>query len=373
MTRLPQLAPIPSDPPDLTLLPGKGPVSITDGGTLLLWFSTARAMGRTLTALRLAERSYSLEESCARIRLDEGAAPACLALLVAALSGKEARQTRALFVAGTAAPKFSDFGGVLSLRALDVRARSGNLIDQLAEGRFTSYFHPIVEARAPHKVFAHEALLRGYTRDGTLQPPEPLFALAREAGLLLELDTAACRTAIRAAVRHAPNACVFINFSPAAVDDPQEHLTALQDAMAEAGLSRESVVFEVVEADRLGDLTRLERILEGYRAAGFRFALDDLGAGWSSLNLVHRLLPDFIKLDRDLVHGVHKNKVKGAIAGKLLELCKELGIASIVEGVEDEGELQWVSEHGADYVQGFLFGRPSEVPPEFAPKHAAVA
>jgi EAL domain-containing protein (putative c-di-GMP-specific phosphodiesterase class I) len=282
--------------------------------------------------------------------------------LVASLTQDEAEQTRALHVAGTGEPRLSEFGGILSLRALDLVARSSGLIDQLEEGRLTSWFHPILETCAPHKVFAHEALLRGLDRDGSVQSPEPLLTLARAAGLLPALDSAACLSAIRATAQHGPGLRVFINFSPAAVDDPERHLRAVEQAVDEAGLPRSQVVFEVVEADRIDDTARLETVLRGYRAAGFSVALDDLGAGWSTLNLVHRLRPDFIKLDRELVHQVHLNPVKGMIAGKLLEICQGLGIASIVEGVEVAEELDWVRAHGADFVQGFLFGRPSETP-----------
>ncbi len=335
--------------------------TLTSAGTLLVWFQTPHAMARGLTALHEGGREGRVEEGCVRLRLLEGEAPATVAALVAALSQDESEQTRALHVAGLGEPRLAEFGGILSLRALDLVARSSGLIDQLDEGRLTSWFHPILEARAPHKVFAHEALLRGLDRDGNVQSPEPLLTLARAAGLLPALDTAACRSAIRATALHAPGR-VFINFSPAAVEDPERHLRSVEQAVDEAGLPRSQVVFEVVEADRIDDTAQLEAVLKGYRSAGFSVALDDLGAGWSTLNLVHRLRPDFIKLDRELVHGVHLNPVKGMIAGKLLEICQGLGISSIVEGVEVEEELGWVCAHGADFVQGFLFGRPAETP-----------
>jgi hypothetical protein len=72
-------------------------------------------------------------------------------------------------------------------------------------------------------------------------------------------------------------------------------------------------------------------------------------------------LPDFIKLDCDLVHGVHLDPVKSVIAGKLIEIGRALGIGTIVEGIEEEAELAWVHDHGADYVQGFLLGQPQPV------------
>ena len=248
-----------------------------------------------------------------------------------------------------------------TLHALDVLARSGWLLDQLAEGRFISFFHPIVHAGNTERIFAHEALLRGVERDGSIVAPQPILTLAREAGLLSEVDSAACRSAIREAARHGPDMCVFINFSPAAIRDPEASLNATVQAIEEVALGRDRVVFEVTEADRYGDAARLEQVLNAYRRAGFRVALDDLGAGWSTLNLVHRVRPDFIKLDRELIRGVHDDPVKALIATKLLEIGHGLGIGTIVEGIEEQAELSWVRDHGADFVQGFLLGKPAPV------------
>src|SRR5256885_8561463 len=133
-----------------------------------------------------------------------------------------------------------------TLHALDVLARSGWLLDQLAEGRFISFSPPIVHAGDTERIFAHEALLRGVERDGSVVAPQPMLALAREAGLLFEVDSAACRSAIREAARHGPDMCVFINFSPAAIQDPEASLKATLQEIDEARLARDRVVFEVV-------------------------------------------------------------------------------------------------------------------------------
>ncbi len=315
-------------------------------------------MARKLTALG---RDHEFIDACARIPLGEGEVQLCTADLCQALTEAEAHDTRALFVPGASAPQLPDFARMTTLHALDVLARSGWLLDQLAEGRFISFFHPIVHADDTDRIFAHEALLRGVERDGSIIAPQPILTLAREAGLLSEVDSAACRSAIREAALQGPDMCVFINFSPAAVRDPEAHLSSTVQAIEEAALPRDRVVFEVTEADRYGDTPRLQQVLNAYRRAGFRVALDDLGAGWSTLNLVHRVRPDFIKLDRELIRGVHDDPVKALIARKLLEIGQGMGIGTIVEGIEEEAELAWVRDHGAEFVQGFLLGKPAPV------------
>ena len=338
------------------------PERICGAGTLYLWPRPGRASARVARGLADAARAHDLIEPCLRIPLGDSEVQTCLAQLVAALSVVEAQETRALFMPGEAPPALPDFARMTTLHALDVLAQSGWLLDQLAEGRFTSFFHPIVHAQDTSRVYAHEALLRGVERDGSIIAPQPILDLAREAGLLHEVDTAACRSAIRQAAKHDPDMCIFINFSPAAIEDPIAHLEGTVKAIEDAGLPRERVVFEVVEADRFADAALLDAVLAGYKSAGFRVALDDLGAGWSTLNLVHRLRPDFIKLDRELIRGVHNDPVKALIARKLLEIGRELGIGTIVEGIEQPEELRWVRDHGADFVQGFLLGRPSRAP-----------
>jgi len=337
------------------------PERIRGAGTLYLWLRRGRTALRVARQLTAAGRGHEFVDACARIPLREGEVQLCTGDLCQALSEAEAHDTRALFVPGDGAPQLPDFGRITSLHALDVLARSGWLLDQLAEGRFISYFHPIVHAEDTARIFAHEALLRGVERDGSIIEPQPILTLAREAGLLSEVDSAACRSAIREAARHGPDMCVFINFSPAAIRDPEASLNSTVQAIEEVSLPRDRVVFEVTEADRYGDTPRLQQVLNAYRRAGFRVALDDLGAGWSTLNLVHRVRPDFIKLDRELIRGVHDDPVKALIARKLLEIGHGMGIGTIVEGIEEEAELSWVRDHGADFVQGFLLGKPAPV------------
>ena len=338
------------------------PERLCGAGTLYLWPRPGRTSVRVLQALAKAFRVHQEIQPCLCIALGDSEVQVCLAELTSALSHLEAKETRALFMPGDAPPALPDFARMTTLHALDVLAQSGWLLDQLAEGRFTSFFHPIVHAQDTSRVFAHEALLRGVERDGSIIAPQPILDLAREAGLLYEVDSAACRSAIREAAKHDPDMCVFINFSPAAIEDPIAHLEGTVKAIEEAGLPRDRVVFEVVEADRFADAALLDAVLAGYKSAGFRVALDDLGAGWSTLNLVHRLRPDFIKLDRELIRGVHNDPVKALIAKKLLEIGRELGIGTIVEGIEQPEELRWVRDHDADFVQGFLLGRPSQAP-----------
>jgi EAL domain-containing protein (putative c-di-GMP-specific phosphodiesterase class I) len=331
-------------------------------GSLYIWFPDAPVLERAREVLEGAGHRPSLTATCLRVALGPGDLDGCVLDVGAAVTDAEARRARALFVPGDGEPSLDDFGRIVSLHELHVAAQTGWLLEQFEEGTVTSHFHPIVHVGDTSRVFAHEALLRGKGRNG--QPLEPLTILqhAREAGLFQELDLAACRCAIREAAHLDASVTVFINFSPAMMNDAESALRTTVAAIDAAGLEPERFVFEVIEADRIENASQLKAVLDAYRRDGFRVALDDLGAGWSTLNLVHRLRPDFIKLDRDLIREVNSDRVKDLIASKLLEIGHGLGIRTIVEGVETPQELQWARARGADFVQGFLIARPGPSP-----------
>jgi EAL domain-containing protein (putative c-di-GMP-specific phosphodiesterase class I) len=329
-----------------------------DEGTLYLWVPDAALLDKLAGALADSGRERVLSGSCARVPVGPGELDRCVLDLGERLTESEARRARALFVPGDDDPSLDEFGHIAPLHELHMAAQTGWLLEQFEDGRITSHFQRIVHVGDTSRVFAHEALLRGKGRNGELLEPLGILRRAREAGLLQHIDLAACRCAIREAANLPPSVTVFVNFSPAMMEDAEACLQTTTAAIDAAGLAPERFVFEVIEADRIQDAERLKAVLDCYRRDGFRVALDDLGAGWSTLNLVHRLRPDFIKLDRELIREVHEDRVKDLIASKLLEIGHGLGIRTIVEGVENPQELQWARARGADFVQGFLIARP---------------
>ncbi len=119
----------------------------------------------------------------------------------------------------------------------------------------------------------------------------------------------------------------------------------------------------MIEAEALDDLGHVSQILETYRSEGFLVALHDIGSGYSGLTWLGALRPDFVKLDRGLVHGVSENEVQSTIIAKLIELGHELGITVIAEGVERPEDFAWLRANGADLAQGYLFAAPASPPP----------
>ncbi|MEN9211014.1 MAG: EAL domain-containing protein, partial [Thermostichus sp. DG02_2_bins_29] len=304
----------------------------------------------------------ALENLGLAISVGEEGLKSILERIAGILADEEMRASRALFLPEGVEPRWQDCGRVEPLTQLLHRAHAELLVQVLAENRLVSYFQPIVSARDPAQVVAHEALMRGVDEQGNLISPGLLFEMAREAHLLYQLDLAARRTAIQTAAQQRLAGDLFINFNPTAIYDPAFCLRSTVWAIGRSGIRPEQVVFEVNESDRAHDVGHLRKILHFYREAGFRVALDDLGAGYASLNLIHQLQPDLIKLDMQLIRGVDRDPYKAVIAQKILELAQSLGITTVAEGVETPGELQWVQAQGVDLVQGFLIGEPALTP-----------
>lgn len=294
------------------------------------------------------------------VRIDRDRVEPCAELLAGLLTPAEQEDCRSLLVEEGTEPSLADLLRMESLSRWIAQIRSRYVMELIEDG-LLFHFQPIVYSRAPESVFAFECLARGQRADGSLIPPKTIYRDAQAAGLLFPLDRAARLAAIRQAVQHCLTGRLFINFNPSSIYDPATCLRSTVEAIIEAGLPPGRVTFEIVESER-ADPNHLASIVRYYRSAGFRVALDDLGAGYSSLNLLHALKPDYVKLDRELTTGVDLDPYKACIAAPLLSMARDLGIETVAEGVETPGELAWLQEHDVDYVQGFLLCRPG-LPP----------
>ena len=282
------------------------------------------------------------------------------------LSGEEQIVVRAMFEPAGTNASHADYFASRAVGTLLQRTRQRWLGDLLDDRRLVSYFQPIVTAGAPHEIYGYECLMRGQRPDGdtALIYPDELLAAAHDADLLFPLDLAARLAAIDGAARHGVREAVFINFSPAAIYDPAFCLRSTIAAVSAAGLSPAQIVFEVTESERVpSNPGHLIGILDYYRAAGFRVALDDVGSGYSSLVMLGDVRPDFLKLDKGLTTGVIDDPFRAVIAEKLIEAALGTGMAIVAEGIETAEAAHWYASRGVQYLQGYYFARPAAAPP----------
>ncbi len=225
----------------------------------------------------------------------------------------------------------------------------------LVEAEFWSAYQPIVSL-ADRSVVAHEALLRGVV-DGREIGADDLFFVAESAGWLPRLDRIARESAISGAVPWIGDDDLFINFDPTSIYRPQVCLASTEQVAHASGLAPEQFVFEVVESHVIADRGHLVSVLEHYRSLGWRVALDDVGAGYSSLSLLAAIRPEVVKLNKGLVQGLPDDGARTVLKA-VTDLAHQLGAVVVAEGVETEQLAEEVTALGADLGQGWLFGRP---------------
>ncbi len=216
-------------------------------------------------------------------------------------------------------------------------------------------FQPIVSL-VHGRVAAYEALSRPSYADGYEMAILELVDCARAAGpgAEAELD-AMVVTTIMATVADLPSGVMlFVNVSPATVLDRPEVLYPLAELPC-------TVVLEVTERSNISDVRwqAFTLSLDILRWRGLLVAMDDCGAGYSGLNRLVALRPDFAKVDMELVRGVDRDSAKAQLVEALVSFARRAGIAVIAEGVETAAELHTLGELGVGYVQGFLLAKPA--------------
>jgi EAL domain-containing protein (putative c-di-GMP-specific phosphodiesterase class I) len=134
------------------------------------------------------------------------------------------------------------------------------------------------------------------------------------------------------------------------------------DVLNAAGVRPSQIAFEVVETDKVQSQRELKDVLRAYRKAGFKVALDDVGAGYSTLLSLAEMRPDYIKLDGELVRRSAESNLEAKLVRDLAETARQNGIITIAEGIETAGQMQSVLGAGVRITQGYFHGRPQASP-----------
>lgn len=156
------------------------------------------------------------------------------------------------------------------------------------------------------------------------------------------------------------NPVVFINIHPNVLLDKNYHSGETRQLLTELGLQPQQVVFELTERSAVTDYDEFERVLNHYRAQGYRIAVDDVGSGYNSLKTLIFLKPEFIKIDRALIQSIDENIPQQQLLSVLLNYAEQSQTKVIAEGVERIEEYIYLKQAGVHYAQGFALGRPSE-------------
>jgi EAL domain-containing protein (putative c-di-GMP-specific phosphodiesterase class I) len=150
---------------------------------------------------------------------------------------------------------------------------------------------------------------------------------------------------------------VSVNISARQLDD-DAIVGHIGDALSASGLAATSLIVEVTETALMSNPDDTAWRLRSIKALGVRIAVDDFGTGYSSLTYLKRFPVDCLKIDRSFISAISSSPQSKALLSTLIQLGKDLGLATLAEGVETLTQMAEVQQEKVDFVQGFLFARP---------------
>ncbi|WP_159440059.1 putative bifunctional diguanylate cyclase/phosphodiesterase [Phaeovulum vinaykumarii] len=324
---------------------------------LILDFVDTAEQGRAMAADLMAALNRPFEHDGRQIALSCSMGAALCCDPECALDTLEREADRALY--------FGKSRGKRVLQIYDATVGEAVRIDRILThdiGRalksrdFNVHFQPILNV-PDRRIQGAEALLRWTHPDFGAMDPMTVVAIATREGHCGALSEFMLEAACREALSWPPDLFVSVNIPPSDLDRPDfaERVRGLLEGL---GFDPRRLWIEITE-ERLASATdTVERNLEGLRALGVRIAVDDFGAGYSSLGALDRYSCDIIKLDRSIVRDCDRRPNSRVLIRTVRDLAWINGFAVVAEGVETEAELEGVIEGGFDYVQGFLFHRP---------------
>ncbi len=245
-----------------------------------------------------------------------------------------------------------------SFSHIHTRIKQKEMIHFIEQGSLVSYLQPIIDLDT-NEIYGFEALLRAEDSFKEISPAV-LFQTAIDTGMQSLLDKRARQCAVQAKAKHLPKGTkVFINFLPSTIYNPYYCLQHTFQLIEQYELDPADFVFEVVETEKVTDLSHLKKILQTYKEAGMKVALDDVGAGFSTLEMLQDLKPDFVKVDRHYISYCDQDEEKQRFLRDVIEIATKLDIQVLGEGIERKEELDYCKQIGMNYAQGYYLGKPA--------------
>lgn len=230
-----------------------------------------------------------------------------------------------------------------------------SMSEALARGEFEVHYQALVSL-ASNRYTTFEALLRWRHAGRGMISPADFIPIAEETGLIVDIGEWVLREACREATTWPDEIGVAVNLSPVQFRD-DNLVDVIRNALGASALSPSRLQLEITESVLLGSDDKNLRTLQQVRQLGVKIAMDDFGTGYSSLGYLRSFPFDKIKVDRSFIADLPDSKslaIIRAVAG----IGRSLGIATTVEGVETEAQLQIIRQEGFDEAQGYLFARP---------------
>ena len=245
------------------------------------------------------------------------------------------------------------------MRSVSMRETIKTSVEKGCEG-FSLFYQPQVDAHTK-RIIGAEALLRWKGPEGRMVSPMEFVPILEETKLILPVGKWIVEEALKTTKRwrrFIPDFKMSINVSYAQIKDVT-FFPFVRDAIERIGVPPQAVTLELTESTIVSDWTFLNQQFDEFREQGVQIAMDDFGTGYSSLAYLKKLSCDIVKIDREFVKHILNNDFDRRLVEYTVTLCHSVGIRSCIEGVEENAVYELVKNRcGADYIQGYLFGRP---------------
>ena len=237
----------------------------------------------------------------------------------------------------------------------DAASKVSTFKNTVANRDFHLVYHPIVDVMTG-EVHHYEALTR--FQEGV--SPFEIITMAEETGLIPEFDLAVVEKGLEflnTIPRNSPMS-IAINISGQSVASDW-YVDNLHKILMDNKWAEGRLMFEITESAKMEDLDRANNFIQRLRKDHYHVCLDDFGAGAASFGYLMRLEVDVVKLDGPVVKDAQRARRGKALLESMATLCKNLGIQTIAEMVDDKQGIEFVRKCGIDYAQGYLFGKPN--------------
>jgi EAL domain-containing protein (putative c-di-GMP-specific phosphodiesterase class I) len=247
----------------------------------------------------------------------------------------------------------------LNQQKREARLQALHLRRILESEKVRTVYQPVVDVVA-RRVIGYEALTRPPI--DLFPSPDLLFKAAHREGVLWPLERLCRIRALESLPPLEADEYLFLNTEPDSLFDPELRDSGFARRIAEAGLEPERVVFEVTEHTAVRDYAAMRLALNEIRSMGFQLAMDDVGSGYSGLQTIAEMRPDYLKVDMALVRNMHLDSFKQELIATIRRFTDKTGIVLVAEGVENIDELESLARAGVRCAQGYLFSRPDSPP-----------
>ncbi len=314
------------------------------------------ALGLAKHVVDVLSRPYEIDGHVMTVGVSVGIAVACPAANDAATLMRNS--DIALYRAkadGRGAHRFFEPGMDLEIqkrRQLEIDLRGA-----LAAGEFELHYQPLMTMKSG-AISRCEALLRWRRGGGEMVAPNVFIPVAEEIGLIRDIGAWVLMTACREAAGWPRAIGVAVNVSAIQISSPGLVDTVAR-ALALSGLDAQRLEIEITESVLLNETEHTIGVLKGLRRMGVRIAMDDFGAGYSSLSYLRRFRFDTLKIDRAFIHDLTHNQEADAIVRAMIELAAAFGMSTTAEGVETVYQADLLRALNCTLAQGYLFHRPA--------------